>query len=129
MRYERVKVKRDTNTVHNVAVAPWEIPVLEYLFEDGNIEPLGEFEEVKREYPDPAKEIDRLVKAYGSDPKSGIPHAISVFGAGRKGINELKKLIDAAQIEDETVAEEPTPVPAPVVKRGRKAKAADSLMS
>ena len=28
MRYERVKVKRDGNTVHNRATPPWEIPRL-----------------------------------------------------------------------------------------------------
>ena len=45
MRHERVKVTRDGNTVHNRAVPPWEIPILEYLFDPGNVEPLDEFVE------------------------------------------------------------------------------------
>ena len=129
MRYERVKVKRDTNTVHNRAAPPWEIPVLEFIFEDGNIEPLNMFEEVAGEYPDGAKELDRLVRCYGSDPKSGEPYANSVFGNGRAGVRAIQKMIDEAKAEDEAVALEKVPTPAPKAKRGRTAVAADSLLS
>lgn len=128
MRYERVKVKRDTNTVHNRAVAVWEIPVLEFLFEDGNVERTGEFEEVKGDYPDADNELDRLVRCYGSDPKSGVPYANSVYGNARAGVRSLAKLIEDARIEDVAAAEE-APTPAPVRKRGRPAKAAESLLS
>ena len=86
MRYERVKVKRDTNTVHNRAVAPWEVPVLEFLFEDGNVERLDEFVEVAGEYPEATKELDRLVRCYGADPKSGVPYANMVYGNARAGV-------------------------------------------
>lgn len=129
MRYERVQVKRDTNTVHNHAIPRWEIPVLEFLFEAGNITPLDEFVQVAREYPDATVELERLAKVYGSDPKSGIPHAYSVFGAGRKGIRELQKLIDDAQAEDEAAV---TPAPVVKAKRGRKPsyeRDSDSLLS
>lgn len=130
MRYERVKIKRDTNTVHNRAVPPWEIPVLEFLFEAGNIEPLGDFEEVAGEYPEAATELDRMVRAYGADPKSGIAHAHSVFGSGRKGVVELRKLIDAAKAEDAAADKAKKPAP---VKRARRAAyepaVSDSLLS
>lgn len=128
MRYERVKVKRDTNTVHNRAVAPWEIPVLEFLFEDGNVERTAVFEEVAGEYPDPANELDRLVRCYGSDPKSGVPYANSVYGNARAGERSLAKLIADAQTEDESAVDEKAPSPAPTRKRSRQAKAADSLL-
>ena len=127
MRYERVKVKRDTNTVHNRAAPPWEIPVLEFIFEGGNIEPLGVFEEVAGEYPDASRELDRLVKCYGSDPKSGEPYANSVFGNGRAGVRAVQKMIDDAKAEDEAAALEKAPTPAPKAKRGRQV--ADSLLS
>jgi hypothetical protein len=127
MRYERVKVKRDTNTVHNRAVAPWEIPVLEFLFEDGNIERLEVFEEVAGEYPEATVELDRLVRAYGSDPKSGVPYANSVYGNARAGVRSLQKLIDDAKEDDLEAAKQ---VPAPVqAKRSRRAAAAESLLS
>lgn len=128
MRYERVKVKRDLNTVHNHAVAPWEIPVLEVIFEDGNVEPLDEFVESGREYPDAQREFERLVKAYGSDPQSGVPYAAITFGNASAGVRALRKLIDDAKAADAVAAQEKAPVPAPVSKRSRTAKAADSLL-
>ena len=127
MRYERVKVKRDTNTVHHRAGAPWEIPILEFLFDDGNVERLNEFEEVAGEYPEAAKELDRLVRCYGADPKSGVPYANSVYGNARAGVRSLQKLIDDAKADDLDAAKQvPTPAPA---KRGRRATSAESLLS
>jgi hypothetical protein len=130
MRYERVKVKRDTNTVHNVLVRPWEVPVLEYVFEEGNVEFTDEFETVSQDYPDPAKELQRLEKCYGSDPKSGIPYAISVFGDGRKGLRELAKMIAESKAEDDKAAKA-APVKATVKPRRRRIadEAVDSLLS
>jgi hypothetical protein len=100
MRYVRVKVKRDTNTVHNSLVSPWEVPVLEYIFEDGNVEITDEHEENAREYPDAAAEFGRLVKAYGGDSKTGIPYVVSTFGDGRTGVKALGAAIDEAKKAD-----------------------------
>lgn len=122
MRYERVKVKRDTNTVHNRAVAPWEIPVLEWLFDEGNIERLGVFEEAQGDYPEAAHELDRLVRCYGSDPKSGVPYANSVYGNAHAGVRTLRKMIEDAKAEAEAAA------PGPVRKR-RTARTAESLLN
>jgi hypothetical protein len=119
MRHERVLIKRSTETTHNRSVLPWEIPVLEYLFDPGNVEPLGEFIDVPGEYPSAETELTRLVQAYGSDPKSGIPHANSVFGNGRKGTTELRKLIEAAEA-DETAARKTPAKPAAAPKRTRR---------
>lgn len=127
MRYERVKVKRDELTVHNRAFASWEIPIIEFLFDDGNVERLGVFEEVPGEYPTAAKELDRLVRCYGADPKSGVPYANSVYGNARAGERSLAKLIEDAKIEDKAAANEKAPIPAPAKKRGRQS--AESLLS
>lgn len=129
MRYERVKVKRDLNTVHNKDVAPWEVAVLEFIFEDGNVERLDEFVLVDRDYPDAAKEFERLVKCYGSDPQSGVPYAASVFGNASAGIRNLRKAIEEAKQEDEAAVEVKAPVPAPARRRGRPAATADALLS
>jgi len=128
MRYERVKITRDAGvTVHNRPVAPWEIPVLEFLFDEGNVERLNVFEEVAGEYPVVTKEIERLVKCYGSDPKSGIPYAISVYGNGKVGERALHRMIEDAKSEDEAALAEKAPIPAPATKRSRKA-VSDSLL-
>jgi hypothetical protein len=135
MRHEIVKVTRDGNTVHNRAVPPWEIPVLEFLFDPGNVEPTDEFVKVEgtpahpAEYPDATAELARLTKAYGADPKSGIAHANSVFGNGRRGVTELRKLIDAAQAA-EAAAGKAAPKPAKRARREAYEPAVnDSLLS
>lgn len=129
MRHERVKITRSENTVHNRTVPPWEIPILEFLFDPGNVEPLEEFVEVSGEYPEASAEIARLVKAYGSDTKSGIAHANSVYGNGRRGVTELRKLIDAAKAE-EAAATKKAPKVAKRVRRAAYEPASDeALMS
>jgi len=95
MRHERVKVTRDTLTVHSLTVAPWEIPILEYTFDDGNVVRTGEYVEIERDYPDPGQEFQRLQKAYGQDMKTETPYAVIVFGAARQGVKALAALIDA----------------------------------
>lgn len=100
MRYVRVKVKRDTLTTYSRSLPEWEIPVLEYIFEAGNIEREEVFEQVAAGYPDAGLEFDRLVRAYGSDPENGIPHVASVYGNGGIGIRALKREIDAASAAD-----------------------------
>lgn len=126
MRYERVKIKRDLNTVHNRAMPPWEVPMVEFIFDDGNVERLNVFEEVSGEYPEAAKELDRLVRCYGSDPKSGVPYANSVYGNARAGVKSLAKLIDDAKAEDKAAAK---PAAKPRGRKGMKDTQAESLLS
>lgn len=124
MRYERVKVKRDTNTVYNKFVLPWEVPILEFTFEEGNVEKLDEYETNDSSYPSAAVEFDRLAQAYGSDPKSGIPYVALVYGDSRRGVKELAKAIDEARAAEDAVK------PRAKAARSRRATAqsADPLM-
>lgn len=101
MRYVKVKVKRDVNTVYNRAVPEWEVPVLQFIFEEGNVELLNEFEEAEgRDLPDAAFEFDRLARAYGSDPQSGVPYVASVYGQAQAGVRALKDAMDSAVKEE-----------------------------
>jgi hypothetical protein len=115
MRYVQVKVKRDPQMAVVCTVPSWEIPMLKYTFEDGNVEEVGDTT-VARDYPSGAAEYARLVKVYGADTKSGIPHAVSVFGEGQRGVRELQLLIDEAKKADK---------PAP--KARKQIEAADPL--
>jgi len=102
MRFQRVKVVRDTNTVYNRPVGEWEIPVLEFVFGDGNVQKLNEHVDVAdQEYPDAASEFDRLTRAYGEDPQTGTPYVALVYGNARIGVAALKRAIDSAKAEDE----------------------------
>ena len=105
MRHERIIVKRDTQTTHNLWMAPWEIPLLEWTFDSGNVTRLGEFKMLeKREYPEPAAEYERLVKVYGVDPKSDVAHVASVYGQAGAGVRALKAAIDEAKAEEKAAA-------------------------
>lgn len=105
MRYERVMIKRDTQTTHNRAVPPWEIPILEMIFGEGNVEQTGIFEEVEgRDYPEATEEYDRLVSRYKKDPETKIEIVAEVYGQSRKGIKALAEAIDEArQADDDAV--------------------------
>jgi hypothetical protein len=114
-------VKRDNNTVHNKTLAPWEIPILEYLFDEGNVTRTDEFVQADQDYPDPAQEMVRLMKAYGADVKTDIPHAVTVYGVARTGVRALAKAIEAAKEEDDEAQ-----VPSTRVRR--RPHASDSLL-
>jgi hypothetical protein len=123
-------IKRDTQTTHNRAVPPWEVPVLEYLFEDGNVTVTEVYDEVADgEYPDPGQEFHRLTQRYGQDLDSKLPYVALVYGNASVGVRALNKAILEAKAEDE--AAESVAKPAPVVVaavKGKRKAAADSLM-
>lgn len=119
MRYERTKIVRDQMTVYNRAVPPWELPVLEFIFEPGNVQPQGSFEKVTFDYPSGGEEFDRLMRAYGGDPQSGVSHVAAVYGNAGAGIRALQAAIDAARTADEA-AEATVKVAAPKATKKRK---------
>jgi hypothetical protein len=106
MRYERVKITRDERTVYNRACLPWEVPVLEFMFGEGNLVHTGAFEENSAPYPDPKEEFHRMMTTYGSDPENGIPHVASVYGQAGQGHRALARAIREAE---ETAKEEGLP--------------------
>jgi len=97
MRYERVKVKRDDYTTYNRPVLPWEIPILEFTFGDGNVDRTGVFVDTKDPYPEAREEMYRLEKVYGHDRKTEIPHVASVYGQAAMGIARLEQAITEAE--------------------------------
>lgn len=108
MRHERIIVVRDERTKHNLTVAAWEVPIIEYEFGDGNLTRTGEYVDVPHlDYPDPHMEMDRLTKVYGSDKETKIPNAVTVYGAARQGIRALAKAIDAEREAEEGAKQQP----------------------
>jgi hypothetical protein len=108
MRYEIVQVTRDLHTKYSRAFPPWEIAVLEHLFEDGNVLRTGEYETIRddRGYPDARVEFARLSKVYGKNPENGVEYVAEVFGQSRAGIHLLEQQIEMArQVDDEHDAE------------------------
>lgn len=129
MQYVVVKVKRDTNTVHHKVVPAWEVPVLEFIFEEGNIEHTDEREDAPgKEYPEAGFEFDRLTRAYGADPQSGVAYVASVYGQAGAGIRALKAAIAAAREDDKANPIEAIPAPVPAKRARRSAASQDALL-
>ena len=82
MRYEKVKVTRDTNTVHNREVPPWEVPILEYLFEEGR---------AGARVPTEQRDAPEWLELVGV----GVP-AVQVFSLGEFGVAAEQYLPEAA---------------------------------
>lgn len=124
MRYVKLKVVRDTNTVYPRSVPEWEVAVLEFIFEDGNVQRLGTFEKVTHsDYPDAGAEFDRLTRAYGADPQSGVPYVASVYGNASAGIRALARAIEAAKEADAEADADADAKPAPRKRRGADSEA------
>jgi hypothetical protein len=128
MRYVRVTVKRDNNTTSNSFVAPWEVPILRHLFEDGNVEELDEHAVSQRDYPDAAAEFQRLAKVYGGDTTSGIAHVVSVFGEGMRGVKSLREMIEES-VEADQKAKRPSPASARSTRTKNPKTYADPLLN
>lgn len=100
MRHVEVKVKRDTQTTYVVTIPEWEIPILEYIFDEGNVERIGDGVVLEREYPSAEFEFDRLEKIYGKDSETKKTFASEVYGNAGVGIRNLKRAMLEAQEAD-----------------------------
>jgi len=129
MLYQKVKIVRDIHTVYNRAIPAWEIPVLEIIFDQGNVQPTGVLEMVDREYPEPGVEFDRLMRRYGSDQKSGTAFVAIVYGSAGAGINALKFAIEEAKAEEDAMKAAGTAPKVHYAPVSRQVAESDSLMA
>ena len=104
MRFIKVKITRDNNTVYSTSFAPWEIPVVEFIFGEGSVQVVGEFKQVGRDPLTPGQEFDRLTRRYGADRATGEPYVAKVYGNAGAGIRAL------ADVMAKERAENPEPV-------------------
>lgn len=126
MRHERVRVRRDERTVVSRTLPPWEIPILEFIFGEGNVERFEDFVTVDQEYPNESAEFERLERRYGADPETNIPFIASLYGQKSVGRKALARAIDEAKTEDKLAAKAmPKKAPARRVLREER----DSLLS
>lgn len=106
MRFQTAKVIRDTNHSVSTAFAPWELPILEYLYEAGNVQIQSELEvnDAGRELPEAGDEFARLVGRYGRNTDTGVSHAEEVFGRGNQGVKALAALIDNERAREKSAS-------------------------
>lgn len=129
MRHYELSIKRDTQTTFVVSVPEWEIPLYEFIFEQGNVERLEKIEKLDREYPSAEYEFDRLARAFGKDAQTGETYVSKVYGNAGVGMRALKALMLSEKAAEDS---EPVHVEKRVrVARERKAapSASDPLLA
>lgn len=99
MRLIIVKVKTNKLTEQQVIVPPWEGLILEEVHGGANIKVVGtDFHD--REYPDANEEFDRLERKYRGPADTEETYAGQIFGHGRRGVENLDRLIHEAQVKE-----------------------------
>lgn len=97
MRHVIVQVDRSEHSKPVIDIGEWEIPMLEYEYEETNRLAVQGFVKVDgREYPDAASELQRLVVKYGKE-EGGQDKAILVYGQGQTGVRVLEGLIEESR--------------------------------
>lgn len=129
--YIHILIERDKMTKVPKVVAPWEIPVYEAVYNDGEPDSgngfaeVGEVEVELDEVPDAESEFVRMRNLHGFHEKQGVPFVDLAYGRGRAGLAELRRAInDALDIEEEESEPEPTAkrrLPKPAKKPARAA--------
>lgn len=104
MRFVTAEVKRDTNHSHSADYAPWEIPILQFIHEEGNVLVTGETVVADRELPDPTDEMARLVTRYGKSEGGKTPIVLEVYGAGQAGFAALTAAIEKERVNSRETA-------------------------
>lgn len=106
LRYAQVRVARDPTAATIVRdVAEWELPVLEEVFGEGNVQKLGE-RLIQRDAPDADAEYERLVGCYKQPPgEAAVPYVETVYGSGSRGKKAIAKAIAEATVDMEPEAD------------------------
>jgi len=105
MRYAKVYVNRNETSSQTVIVAPWEIPLLEFVHprQDGVVVE-GYVDRPEVEYPtDLDSEMERLHTVYRGAPNSKgetVSVVDEIYGAGRLGLRKLEEEIERAKADE-----------------------------
>lgn len=123
LEHVQILIERDAMTKVPKVIRPWELPVYEAMYDDGEEDATAGFSVSGRvvvevdEIPDASEEFARMRAFYGVD-STGQPWADVAYDRGRKGVAMLRKAINEAFGADSVDDDEPE---APKAKRGRKA--------
>jgi hypothetical protein len=107
VKFNTLEIRRNESTTVRTTVPAWEVPLLQALHGQMNVNILGT--EVRNaEVPDAETEFQRLEGRYGrtrqEDGSVGMPYAQAVFGQFMPGIMALERMIDAATVREPVAA-------------------------
>jgi len=99
IRYQVVKVRLSEVSTRQVAVPPWEVPILQAVY-GGSVEIIDE-EIVDRVAPTADDEYKRLVNRYSPGKEGGASVVAQVYGLFEAGIDKLDKEIGKAETDED----------------------------
>lgn len=95
MKAEVVHVRLSELHTQQLVVPPWEVPVLQAVHGDADVQVVGSVT-LDRELPEPTAEYERLERRYGRDSKSEQAYVAMVYGQFGAGIANLERaMLDA----------------------------------
>jgi hypothetical protein len=102
-----IEVRRNESTTVRTIVPAWEVPLLQALHGQINVNIL-ESTVRTAEVPDAEAEFQRLENRYGrtrqEDGSVGMPYAQAVFGQFMPGIMTLERMIETATVREPVAA-------------------------
>jgi hypothetical protein len=117
MKYPVVLLNRSETDNIEIAVAPWEVPVLQVVHGSDRVIDTGRTEDVDREVPTAQAEYDRLDAKYKRDAGTGQRYVVAVYG------------VDATQLEEAiATAVQSWAPPAPAAKANKPEKPAAAVL-
>jgi hypothetical protein len=99
IKYVVVKVRMSEVTTRQVAVPPWEVPILQAIHGD-SVEVVDETV-VDRELPDARDEYKRLADRYSRQKDENQSAVAQVYGLFEQGISKLEKAISEAETDED----------------------------
>lgn len=103
--FHEVCVVRDPNFHIPRQAAQWEIPILQEIYGEGQVEVGKEYEFNFAKYDGVESEHARLSAIYGKEEDSKIPFVEVVYGRGPAGLKALGKAIEQARVNERKKAE------------------------
>jgi hypothetical protein len=85
-----------------IAVPPWEVPILELVHTPGAVKIIGE-SRCNLRCPTPEDEYERLLGKYKHDKETLIPRVQTVYGSGAFGIEKLATQMAEALAEQQEI--------------------------
>ena len=96
-----LQVVRDPTLKVPRTVPAWELPILEAMYGEGNLEDVQQHEGEVDQILDPEQEMDRLIRVYGRDKETKVPNAELAYGRGPAGVRVLAASMKAAVIDSD----------------------------
>lgn len=104
---QTISIRRSELHTVEETVPLWEVEVIAAVHDDGAIKVIRDVTLTGRDLPDAKEEFQRLENRYkrarNEDGSYGLPVVATVYGQHVAGLQALKRAIDAARVEEDSL--------------------------